>query len=637
MTPWKQPQNDPSDPPSAPDGMHDRLRQLVKTRNVRAAFQPIVDLQDGTIVAFEALARPGAESGFSNPGELFEHAALHGMLWPLEEVTRRVSVESANGWPANTRLFLNCTPDVVVDPRFRAEIEAMLGPESALCANQVVLEITELSDEQFVDGLHEQAMALRKLGVEIAIDDVGAGASGLNRIMLLRPQWLKLDREFIRSIDTDVFKQNMVRFFVHFAKLSCVNVIAEGVEKREELAMVASLGVRFAQGFFLARPATRAQIDDPGYAAELRDRWSTLEPVLSAVPGRATLRRMCQPATVVQSTSTIGEVAGMLLRKAGVPGVVVQCGRRFVGWCSRDRVLAEARLAGSRREISAITLVGTCTLSPEAAIHDALQLVSVREEAELLQPVVLSELGEVVGVVNVRDILDAAVLESRTAFGGRVPLTGLPGRAKADQFIDELVGHSVALQLPMDFGADSPATPVAPARSPTDAAFIDIRHFTDYNAAFGYELGDQLIRTLGDLLRDIVVQTEATFRVFHLGDDRFVVMGPPPLLEQRVRAVMSEFDRCYARSPIRGDIENLPAPLSLRVSKVIRPSGMCLRVLLVPDIASRARTHRELHRISQQLRQRSARDEAIPENQTQSVLVADTRTLESVAPVRKTA
>ncbi len=620
MTTWKQTPSSAAQP-TEPDSGQERRRieRLVSTRNIRTAFQPIVDLHDGSIAAFEALTRPGAESGFAGPADLFELAASHDMLWPLEELTRQCSVESAKGWPAHTRLFLNCTPDVVADPRFRAEIDAIFRAPAPLRPEQIVLEITELSDEQHVEGLHEQATALRKLGVEIAIDDVGAGASGLNRIMLLRPQWLKLDREFIRSIDTDLFKQNMVRFFVHFARLSCVNVIAEGVEKREELAMVASLGVRFAQGFYLGRPASREQIDDPAYAADLRERWSTLEPVFACAPGATPLRRLCQPATVVQSDTPIGTVAGTLLRSSGVPGVVVQCGRRFLGWCSRERVLSEARLAGSRREMSAITVVGTCTISPEAAIQDALQLVSVREETELLQPIVLADLGEVVGIVNVRDILDAAVLESRTGFGGRVPLTGLPGRARADQYIAGVITGSSRL----DAGSSTAA------RVPNlDIAFIDIRRCSDYNGAFGYELGDQLIRSLADMLRDIIVQGEAAFSLFHLGDDRFVVAGPASVLEQRIRAVMLEFDRCYSHSPIRGTPEQLPAPLSLRVAKVMRPAGVCLRVLLIPDFVTHARSQRELYRVAQQLRQRCVRDERIPENHDRSILITDTRGLE---------
>ena len=205
MTNWKNTSSDAQGPPPDDEALRKRLNELVQTRNVRTAFQPIVDLHDGSIAGYEALTRPGAESGYAGPAELFEDAASFDMLWALEELTRRSSIESAGSWPENVRLFLNCTPDVIADARFQEEIQSLMRPPSKIKPQQVVLEVTELSEEQHVEGLYEQVTALKKLGVELAIDDVGAGTSGLNRIMLLRPQWLKLDREFIRSIDTDLF------------------------------------------------------------------------------------------------------------------------------------------------------------------------------------------------------------------------------------------------------------------------------------------------------------------------------------------------------------------------------------------------------------------------------------------------
>src|SRR5690606_29389911 len=118
---------------------------------------------------------------------------------------------------------------VFADPRF---VETLIDETDHLAGigrNRVVIELTERSEHGVVGRLAEQFEHLRSAGFLLAIDDVGAGTSGLNRIMRLRPHWLKLDGELVSSIDTAPFKQNLIRFFVHFARLSNIRLLAEGI------------------------------------------------------------------------------------------------------------------------------------------------------------------------------------------------------------------------------------------------------------------------------------------------------------------------------------------------------------------------------------------------------------------------
>ena len=173
----------------------------------------------------------------------------------------------------------------------------------------MVLEITELSDEQDFPGLAEQVKRLRDMGFDAAIDDAGAGASGLNRIMIIRPTWIKLDREFVRGIDTDRYKQNLVRFFVHFARLSGVSVIAEGIEHKSELAMVIDLGVRYAQGYYLGHPGPREQTTDPRFVSSVRGRWAEVDAEAAPANDSATLAKLCRPVLTLEADSTVAHAA----------------------------------------------------------------------------------------------------------------------------------------------------------------------------------------------------------------------------------------------------------------------------------------------------------------------------------------
>ncbi|MCH7848750.1 MAG: EAL domain-containing protein [Planctomycetes bacterium] len=129
-------------------------------------------------------------------------------------VCRRVTFAAAAEWPNDALLFLNCSPPVFGGATFLDLIADDLKRVDGLDSRRIVLEITERADHGEFDNLDLRSLELRELGYQIALDDVGAGTSGLNRIMSLRPNWLKLDIELISGIDVDPFKQNLIRIAI---------------------------------------------------------------------------------------------------------------------------------------------------------------------------------------------------------------------------------------------------------------------------------------------------------------------------------------------------------------------------------------------------------------------------------------
>lgn len=568
---------------------------MIASRAVSVVFQPILDLNDGMIVAYEALTRVDAASGFADPGALFAAAAAHGLLWELESITRSASIEAASAWPSDTRLFLNTTPPVFADARFPSALQQSLGKVKGLTPDRIVLEITELSDEQDFPGLAEQVQRLRELGFAAAIDDAGAGASGLNRIMIIRPTWIKLDRAFVRGIDTDHYKQNLVRFFVHFARLSGVSVIAEGIESKPELATVIGLGVRYAQGFYLGRPGTREQTTEPRFVSEARGRWADVD--AAAAPGHASasLAKLSRAVLTLDRDTTIAHAAALLRADESIAGAVILDGRRVIGWSPRQSVLERSSVASGNSLLSQIALEGTYQLPPTATIQEALELACLLEEETIADPLIVTSGASVIGIVRVRDLLRAAAQEGRLGHSWRAPVTGLPARIRADQHVAEMIRMAADPELS------------AASSFHADAAFVDIRAFTDYNAAFGYELGDRLIRSLSDLIASTVIGPLGGAFVAHLGEDRFLLTGPAGRLEARLAALMEAFDRQATLLPSRGGAmqqrgfeAGVPCP------------RMALRVLFMPGIMSRISQSRDLYRREQQLRAVAGSRTAMP-------------------------
>lgn len=549
------------------------LDALIADHAVSTVFQPIVCVENAEVSGFESLARPNKGTGVPHVGAMFDMAERDGRLWDLEEVTRASSFESAGDFPNGVLLFTNSTPDVFTDPRFPERMKAIVEAVPGLTPSRIVLEITERAGGENLEEVALQVQKLKQLGFQIAIDDVGAGTSGLTRIMMLRPHWIKLDRELVSDIDRNRYKLNLIRFMVHFARLSGVNVIAEGIERREELAALISLGVRYVQGFLIAKPNAAYQTVEPGLASWMRARWQESEQSRGDDPRRSTLASLCQPVESTQMTTPLGELALSMLRNPDALGVAVLDGTRLVGWCGRDHMLNAARSADPRMQIGFISSADLGTLPPTATIGEGLELVSSRQDQYLSDPLIVAEHDEIVGIVTMRRLLAATVGETRLWGGSTAGLTGLPGKIASEKRVKQLIA----------------------ARTPkVNAAFIDIRAFSQYNACFGYDMGDRLIQDVGALLRTHLAAGDDQAFIAHLGDDRFLATGSSDTLAERVTALVETFDHSIATAPpwmIPSAACAIPER-SEEDTALLNRVG--LRVLLIPEPFTSIASFREL-------------------------------------------
>lgn len=585
------------------------LKALIDAKALLVFFQPIVDLNDGLVIAYEALCRPAADTGFKGADEMFETAGQCGQLWELEELARGCALEAACNWPRDVRLFLNTSPEVFGDERFASVLDTLAG-KAGLSTDRVVLEITERAESQFGDRLLKHVNQAKELGYSVAVDDAGAGTSGLNRMMQIRPHWVKLDRGLVSGIDKDPFKQNLVRFFIHFARMSSVSVVAEGIEHGEELATLIGLGVRFGQGYYLARPGNRETTLDPMNASDIRERWAAVEAAVPPEPREMPMIRLTRTVLSIDGTRhQVAELAATLANHPEHAGIVVTEGRRLIGWADRESVINASFGTVAMSSILAVTRPAVCALTPESTVQDALQLVCTREDHDLSQPLIIANGSEIVGVVPMRDLLRAAAAESRPSNGARAAITGLPARVGADQHLEEMIarGKDAALRLSSKYHSD--------------CAFIDIRKFADYNGVFGYEMGDRLIRSLSDELNTHVVRGHSEVFIAHLGDDRFIVTARGGMLEPRLNALIQAFDR-LAPAITDADVIDHFSP---RVTKAdVSGLKMGLRVLLMPNIFDTVEHSRDIYRIEQQLRQKSRNQEKLM-TAGQSAFITDRR------------
>jgi diguanylate cyclase (GGDEF)-like protein len=224
------------------------LRRAIDGEELKMVVQPIVDVRTGAIHAFEALARFGSD-GSGSPLQWFSLADELGEREALERACLREALELFCRRPPRTSLSVNLAAPALLDKRTLRMLDHM--PDLTGLIIEVTEETLVHSDEQ----LREAMAPLHARGARLAVDDIGAGYSGLSQIATVRPSYLKLDRSLVRGIDADDGRAPLISALASYAERSEMLLVAEGMESAAELRTLIELGVPLAQGFFLARPA----------------------------------------------------------------------------------------------------------------------------------------------------------------------------------------------------------------------------------------------------------------------------------------------------------------------------------------------------------------------------------------------
>jgi len=234
-----------------------RLRRAVEDENWVLHYQPVVDLADRRIVGAEALIRwKDATGGLVPPGEFIPVAEELGLIeaigdWVIDEVARQQYEWRAGG--IELELSFNLSARQLWTSRLGERMRARLA-EVGVDPSTLVAEITESTAMADPERTQRVLRELHSWGMRLAIDDFGTGYSSLSRLKHMPVDVLKIDREFIRRVDTDVRLAGMVRAMIQVAQSLDMVPLAEGIETEGEYVFLRSNGCRLAQGFWFAHP-----------------------------------------------------------------------------------------------------------------------------------------------------------------------------------------------------------------------------------------------------------------------------------------------------------------------------------------------------------------------------------------------
>ncbi|GAA6131769.1 GGDEF domain-containing protein [Halopseudomonas sabulinigri] len=498
------------------------LLSILNRGAVSTLFQPIVSSLEQRVIGFEALSRGPSDSPLHSPLTLFAAARHHGMLTELEMLcrSRAISRFCALGLPG--KLFLNISPESLLEQQHYSGGTLALLESSGLTPDRVVIELTEQAPIDDVSLLQTALHHYRDMGFSIALDDLGAGYSSLRLWSELQPEYVKIDRHFVDSIHQDPIKREFVSSILQMAKASRAQVIAEGIEQAEELAVLEEIGIDWVQGYWLGRPANIPDINPEQLAQHLnQDRAGSnddapIHSLLLPIPG-------LHESTPVQKVLECFQQQPMLNTLA-----ILDDHQRPIGAIQRH-ALSQTMLKPfaqeiyNRKPIRKLMEADCLLVDIRQSLQRVSRLLTSRARQRLEDDFIIIDQGIYKGLGRgidvLRQITELKLQQARHAN----PLTLLPGNIPIQQCLERLLEQQVDAQL----------------------CYVDLDNFKPFNDLYGYGKGDELLLALAQLLRELC-DPQKDF-VGHIGGDDFMLVMRSRDWRQRLSQLDQRFQQlCHS-------------------------------------------------------------------------------------------
>ncbi|MDH4564365.1 bifunctional diguanylate cyclase/phosphodiesterase [Pseudomonas sp. BN411] len=549
--------------------------------DLHSLFQPILSLSERRILGYEALTRGPSNSPLHPPVTLFAVARHAGRLSELEMACRKSACRRFKELKLDGLLFLNVSPESLLDPAHQPGRTLKMLQAFGIPPSQVVIELTEQTPTEDFNLLDTALHHYRAMGFSIALDDLGAGYSSLRLWSELRPDYVKIDRHFIDGIHQDSVKREFVESILKMAKASRAQVIAEGIELPEELAVLAEMGVDLVQGYLLGRPQEHPSRD-------ARALLPPLESIGSMNEESSDLAALLNEQPAVHEDTPIHEVLEAFRAQANLNSLaVLDDQQRPVGIVHRH-LLSEALLRPfatdlfTRKSVNRLMSTDFLAVEMGQSLQQVSRLITSRARQRIEEDFIIILDGRYRGLGRVIDVLklitELKIQQARHAN----PLTLLPGNVPIQQCLTRLLQQ----------------------RRQAVVCYVDIDSFKPFNDLYGYAKGDEVLLCLAQCLSERV--DPARDFVGHIGGDDFLLVLGSDDWRARLNYLLEDFQGqcrrfyrsdhlqagCFVAHNRHGQREEFPL-LSLSIGVVtLRPED-CARLdaSQLAGLASEAKHH----------------------------------------------
>jgi len=535
----------------------DDLNELLETllqRKLGVNFQPIVNLGSGDVYGYEALIRAPQAGRLKRMGNYYRAADHARVVSWLDMACLEECLQEASRAGVREHLFVNLDAEGMAFIEEAAQSLSERVEQVGLSPGKIVVEITERQSVTDFPRLAGQIAGLRRQGFKIAIDDAGEGYSTLASIADVRPEFVKVGRPLVRSIENNGGRRALLEAINGFATRVGASVIAEGIETSDELATVIEIGVAFGQGYLLSKPKDSFR----GLRRDIRDVIAAHgERRRARVGGRqSSIGAVARQGIMLPPDAPVELAQQKLGRNPDLDSIVVVQEGCPVGLIMRHRL--GLRLAASpdigTLPVSAVMERHLRVVEADRPIQEVAHQVALRESERRQDDVIVVRAGQVVGVAPWHALLEAMVSRDHVQRQHTNPLSGLPDRVLFEQEANRRLSEGDGCAL----------------------VAAQIVGMAALNRHRGLAAGDDLIRLLGGWLGDLVCR-DASAHAGHLSGCGFRVL----LANDAAPAVCEAMHRAFG--VFARQVEGLPAGSS--------QAPLCsLRLVCLRDAGRRART-----------------------------------------------
>jgi EAL domain-containing protein (putative c-di-GMP-specific phosphodiesterase class I)/GGDEF domain-containing protein len=477
--------------------------ELAKS-SIEYAFQPIVDINNGTVFGYEALLRGYEKLGVSSIFEVFDRAADLKILHRFDMMMRAHAISKYAALPRSNRakLFYNLDNRIIASPDyFRGGTKALLR-EVGLAPSTLCLEISER---------HEVSMQQAAQNLELyydedystAIDDFGAGYSGLKLLHEHQPDFIKIDRSFISGIEKNKKCKLMVATIVDLAHVLGIFVIAEGVETEAELIICKEIGCDLVQGFYIERPQTdigllKLQYKDLVHIGrrKTQEKDDDIQIIYEQIEYRPPLRVTDTMETVFEAFRRNKEMTFFpVVDESGSPLGII-----------REHMLKEYAYSPFGKDLIAnrgtgLTLRKFITACPMADVQSGTQTILENFSlSESPDGIILVKEFSYLGFLSAGSLLRVINEKNLAQARDCSPLTKLPGNSSIASFVTQACSEH---------------------ESQSVLIYLDLDNFKAFNDAYGFRQGDRAIMLFADLMRKKFERDDVFLG--HVGGDDFFI------------------------------------------------------------------------------------------------------------------
>lgn len=456
--------------------------------HVQMHYQPIVDFsQGGKVFGFEALCRLKTPEGhWLNGAEAFALAAEVRRTHELDLACQRLAlVGKSQSISATKPIFINVLPQTIMSPGWLDFILNILS-QQAIDKRDVVIEIVE-SEKTNPETLARYCDEIRMHGLRIALDDMGSGFNGLRILAEVRADFIKIDRAIVHEAQGSRVRTVLLEAIISMAQRLGCTIIAEGLERVEDITYCQDLGLHYAQGHYFAHP--QSEPSDQVTALPIRD-----ESHRSHVPDDFHIGEFISHGLTIDVSSSLAEARSLFNAHTDVAIAVVLDGRIPLGVLRRGKVFSK-KVSG---------LGACCDPLPKVINHmipsSVLARIFYLERGNTDIWITVNEHGAYVGILQPMEIM-AQLISRKASTGNLHPLSHLTTGPTLRQTLDNSLRNNPNTQL----------------------VYIDLDHFKAYNDRYGFIRGDAMIRLLSEIIRQ-EFQDKSGVMVGHIGGDDFVLI-----------------------------------------------------------------------------------------------------------------